>query len=91
MSFSGSWKIVYDSGFRKELKKLDKPVAARVLNALERLESFDIPQAHCKALSGPYAGLWRYRVGKYRVILDFDGTRLVILALEVTHRSEIYR
>ncbi|MDR1295282.1 MAG: type II toxin-antitoxin system RelE/ParE family toxin [Bifidobacteriaceae bacterium] len=36
------------------------------------------------------AGLWRYRVGSYRVILDINRSRVVILALDVGHRSRIY-
>ncbi|MFW0108564.1 type II toxin-antitoxin system RelE family toxin [Rothia sp. P7181] len=42
-------------------------------------------------MTGEYAGLWRYRVGNYRAIIDFDSTRVVIIALEVGHRSKVYR
>ena len=90
MTGSAGWTLKLDSAVLKTLKKLDRPVASRILNALERLEQFDTPQAHCKALTGQYSGLWRYRIGDYRVILDFDGQNLVILALEVGHWSNVY-
>ena len=70
---------------------MDKPVAQRVLDELEKLELSEYPQEHCKALTGNYSGLWRYRMGSYRVILDIDQGTLVLLALEVGHRSSIYR
>lgn len=88
---SSQWSVHFDEGFRKDLKKLDKPAASRVIDAVERLGDFDTPQAHCKALTGQFSGLWRYRVGDYRVIIDFDKTRVVIVALEVAHRSKVYR
>ncbi|MFW0170177.1 type II toxin-antitoxin system RelE family toxin [Rothia sp. P4278] len=62
-----------------------------MVDQLEKLEISEYPQEHCKALTGNYSGLWRYRVGSYRVILDIDQGALVLLALEVGHRSSIYR
>jgi addiction module toxin, relE/stbE family len=85
------WSVFFHQDFCKDLKKLDKPVASRVIDAVERLGTFDTPPAHCKALTGQLAGLWRYRVGDYRVIIDFDKNHLVIVALGVDHRSKVYR
>lgn len=48
------------------------------------------PSKRCKALSGPYTGLWRLRVGDYRVILDIRRAELIIIALDVGNRSSIY-
>jgi mRNA interferase RelE/StbE len=72
------------------MRKLDRPIAARIIGALERLATMSDPAAHCKALAGPLAGYWRLRVGDYRIILDIRAERLVILALDVGHRSTIY-
>ena len=88
---SGTWSLELTPRVLKQLKKLDKPVAQRVLDELEKLVDSEYPQRHCKALIGNYSGLWRYRVGSYRVILDIDQGKLVLLALEVGHRSTIYR
>lgn len=88
---SGAWRLELTPRVLKQLKKLDKPVARRLLDELGKLESFEHPQEHCKALTGNYSGLWRYRAGSYRVILDIDQGALVLLALEVGHRSAVYR
>lgn len=86
----GAWELRYDPDFLKDLKKLDKPVARRVVASLERLSESPEPVAQCKALTGNYAGFWRYRIGNYRAILHFDQGEFIILALEVGHRSKIY-
>lgn len=88
---SGAWRLELTPRALKQLKKLDKPVARRLLDELGKLESFEHPQEHCKALTGNYSGLWRYRAGSYRVILDIDQGALVLLALEVGHLSAVYR
>lgn len=44
-----------------------------------------------KGLTGPLTGLWRYRIGDWRVVVDIYDDRLVILALDIEHRSRVYR
>ncbi|AZI59220.1 type II toxin-antitoxin system RelE/ParE family toxin [Nakamurella antarctica] len=85
-----TWVIRTDRDFDRALKKLDRQVATRVLKTLITLESLDDPTKRCKALSGPYTGLWRLRVGDYRVILDIQREELVIIALDVGNRSSVY-
>lgn len=85
-----TWTIRTDRDFDRALKRLDRHVARRVLKALTALETLDDPTKRCKALSGPYTGLWRLRVGDYRVILDIRRTEMIILALDVGNRSGIY-
>lgn len=85
-----TWTIRTDRDFDRALKKLDRPIATRVLKALTALEDLDDPTKRCKALSGPYTGLWRLRVGDYRVILDIQRGELVIIALYLGSRSSVY-
>ena len=44
-----------------------------------------------KALAGDKKGLWRYRVGDYRVLCQINDGRLVILVIAIGHRNEVYR
>ncbi len=85
-----TWTIRTDLDFDRAMRKLDRQVATRVLKALVALENLDDPRKRCKALSGPYTGLWRLRVGDYRVILDIRRGELVIIALDIGNRSGIY-
>lgn len=85
-----TWRVEHTAEFARALRKLDRPVAARIIVAVKRLEDLDDPTARCKALSGPLKGLWRLRVGDFRVIVDIRRSELVILALDVGNRSSIY-
>ena len=57
----------------------------------ERLSRTDNPRQSGKALTGRYAGLWRYRVGDYRLVCRLDDVRLVAVVVKIGHRSEVYR
>lgn len=84
------WNIQYAPRAAKALRKLDKPVARRIFDSVERLADLEDPASSCKALTGPLTGLWRLRVGDYRVVLDIRSGELVIIALDLGHRSTIY-
>lgn len=85
-----AWTIEYDRDAVKSLKKLDKSVVATIVDYLDNVAALDDPRARGKGLTGHLAGLWRYRVGDYRVICDLHDGELVIVALEIGHRSKIY-
>jgi mRNA interferase RelE/StbE len=87
-----STTIQYTETARRELKKLDKPVARRILDFLDnRVAIQDDPRELGKALSGPMGNLWRYRIGDYRVMCDIQGKVLRVLVLRIGHRREVYR
>ncbi|RNL82987.1 type II toxin-antitoxin system RelE family toxin [Halostreptopolyspora alba] len=83
------YEVVFDNRASKELGKLDTPVARRVYSAVLALAKEPRPEG-CRQLSG-YPGLWRIRVGDYRVVYTVDDGQLVVVALRVAHRREIYR
>ena len=76
----------------KELKKLDKHTAALILGWVRKhLEGCEEPRAFGKGLTANRSGKWRYRIGDYRLICDIEDNRLLILILDVGHRSEVYK
>lgn len=85
-----AYELRYSATAAKQLKKLDRAVASRVMDYLEGAAALDDPTARGKNLTGDYSGIWRYRVGDYRVLCNISKTTLVILALEVSHRSRSY-
>ncbi len=86
-----AWMIRVSPRALKQLRKLDKPVAREIRDALSDIGSLDDPRCRGKALSGNLRGLWRYRVGDYRIICDILDGELVVLVVEIGHRGEIYR
>nr|WP_317430348.1 type II toxin-antitoxin system RelE/ParE family toxin [Streptococcus lutetiensis] len=86
-----AWRIDFTKAADKALRKLDRPTAGRVLDELEEIAKLGDPRSRGKALTGNLAGLWRYRVGDYRVVCDIEDGVLVILVVDVAHRREVYR
>ena len=82
------YKIVPTPKVAKSFKKLDPFVRKQIKYYLNR--DTDNPRAKGKALVANRTGQWRYRIGAYRVIVNIKDNELVILALEVGHRRDIY-
>ena len=83
-----NYKIVPTPKFAKNFKKLDPFVRKQIKSYLNRVT--DNPRAKGKALVANRTGQWRYRIGAYRVIVNIQDNELIILALEVGHRRDIY-
>jgi len=87
-----AWKIDFSPTALKQLDKLDKPIANRILRFLrERVEGLDDPRTIGARLQGTLSEFWKYRVGDYRLICSLQDDRLVVLVLRIGHRSEIYK
>ena len=85
MSATGPHTVQYDPKALKELTKLDKPAARRIVKAIDALSVGPRPIG-ARPLVG-YPELWRIRVGDYRVVYTVKDAELVILALRVAHCS----
>ncbi|MEI2778896.1 MAG: type II toxin-antitoxin system RelE/ParE family toxin [Tetrasphaera sp.] len=66
-------------------------MAKRITDYLVDIERLEDPRARGKGLTGALTGLWRYRIGDWRVVVDSDDNRMVIVALDIEHRSRAYR
>jgi mRNA interferase RelE/StbE len=89
VSAPGPYTVQYDPKALKELTKLDKPAARRIVKAIDALSVRPRPSG-ARPLVG-YPDLWRIRVGDYRVVYTVKDVELVILALRVAHRSKVCR
>lgn len=87
------WTIDYTESAKKQLRKLDKQTARRILDFMdERIASQEDPRSTGKALTGPMLGAyWRYRIGDYRIICDIQDGTLCVLVIEIGNRREVYR
>jgi mRNA interferase RelE/StbE len=87
-----AWTVDYTETARKQLRKLDKQVARRILDFLdERVATADEPRSMGKALTGPLGNFWRYRVGEYQIICDIQDGQLRVLVVQIGNRREVYR
>jgi len=86
------WKVDFSSAAQKELRRLDKTIQDRIIRyCRERLETEQDPRRFGEELIGDKSRLWRYRIGDYRLICEFEENHLVVVALSVGHRREVYQ
>ncbi|MGA2745217.1 MAG: type II toxin-antitoxin system RelE/ParE family toxin [Candidatus Sulfotelmatobacter sp.] len=87
-----AWTIEYTDTARRQLRKLDKQSARRILDYLdERIAPLEDVRSLGKALRGPLGEFWRYRVGEYRIICELLDKQLRVLVVRVGGRKDIYR
>jgi mRNA interferase RelE/StbE len=86
------WTVELLEDVFKALEQIDATTRNRIRRFIrERLQGTDNPRQRGKALTGNRAGLWCYRVGDYRLICRLQDARLVVLVVEIGHRSDVYR
>ena len=83
-------KVILTETFKKQLRKLDAAISKRVLDYLEQIENLDNPRSRGKRLTANLSGLWRYRVGDYRILCCIKDDELIVTVLEIGHRSSVY-
>ena len=88
-----AWQIEFDESAKKELAKLDRQVARRLIDFLKnRVLSLRDPRSVGQALRGSTLGeFWKYRVGDFRIVASIQDDRMIVLVLRVGNRSDIYR
>ena len=87
------WRVQFKSRALNQLRLLDSVQRQRIQRYLnERIAVLDDPRQLGLALQGKsYKGLWRYRVGDYRILAEIKDDVLTILVIEIGHRRDIYK
>lgn len=86
-----TWKVEFRESARRDLERLDQAIQRRIIRFLTtRIATSENPRRLGKALSGKLAGLWRYRVGDYRIICLIKDADPLVVVVVVGHRSDIY-
>lgn len=87
-----SYKLLYSSKADKQLEKMGKSQSKIIVAWMKKhIKNTAEPRKYGKALSGKHKNKWSYRIGQYRVLVDIQDKELIVLALEIGHRREIYR
>ena len=86
------YRLVTLKTFDKKLRKLDKVMRDRVTKWIaSNLIDCENPRLWGKALTGNLKGRWRYRIGDCRLLVEIRDEELIIVAIEIDHRSAIYK
>jgi len=86
-----SWVYRFDDRALKELRKLGKPAQRDIIAYLdEKIAGDGHPRRFGKGLKADLAGVWRYRVGDYRILCQIRDAELLVLVVAAGHRRDIY-
>lgn len=82
------YKVEFTASAVKQLSKLDSQTARVIKNwVIKNLVDCEDPKQHGKALKG----IWRYRVGDYRLFATIDEKIIKVIIFEIGHRKEVYK
>lgn len=85
-----AWEIRFSPRAAKSFKKLDTSERRRISKFLREVAVLEDPRSRGKTMTANKAGLWRWRVGDYRVVADIVDDQVVVVVVDVGHRSKIY-
>ena len=86
-----TWRVELKESARKELRKLSKKTQDRILRYLRsRIATAEDPRRQGKVLHGRFAGLWRYRVGDFRVLCRIEDKASTVRVLAIGDRKHVY-
>jgi mRNA interferase RelE/StbE len=87
-----AWTVEFDAEAAEEFKSLDRSVQRRLQDYIrDRIARAEDPRAFGRPLRGDKVGLWRYRVGNYRMICSIEEKAATVLVLRIGHRREVYK
>ncbi len=86
------YQLVTTDKFDKAFKKLDRQTQKIIKAWLDKnLMNCTDSRIHGKGLTSNRSGQWRYRVGDYRILAEIQEERLVLVLIDIGHRSRIYK
>jgi len=86
------WRVEFHPAATRDLRKLGADGERRILRYLRgRIAGKGDPRRFGHALTGDRKGLWRYRVGDYRIVAAIEDDRFIVLVVTVGHWREVYR
>lgn len=87
-----NYSLEFSDRFKKQFRKLDRYTQKFIRSWIDKnITDTTNPRLHGKALAGELRDYWRYRIGDYRLICEIKDKELIILALEIGHRRDIYK
>ena len=84
------YQVLFSRKAHKEFKKLPHEIKSRIDEAIQK-KLYKSPGEYLIPLSGTLSGLYKFRVGNYRLVCKREQEKLIILVLTVKHRKEVYK
>ena len=86
------YKLVTTDKFDKAFKKLDRQTQKIIKSWIDKnLMNCEDPRLYGKGLTANRSGQWRYRIGDYRILAEIKDDKIVLVLIDIGHRSKIYQ
>ena len=82
------YRIKITDNALKEYQKINDPYHTQIKTKIDHLSKTGLESTNIKALTGEFKGLYRLRVGNYRIIFDLEEDTITILS--ILHRKDVY-
>ena len=82
--------VEYSETSLRQLKKFDKRWQKEILKEMDEVAKLKNPRERGKLIKGNLSGIWRYRVGDFRILCEIQDSKILITVLRIKHRKEIY-
>lgn len=87
-----AWRIEFDAQVEHDLKKIDREVQRRIMRYLgEKIATGKDPRRFGAPLRRELSGLWKYRLGDYRIICRIEDKKVVVFVIRIGHRKDVYK
>ena len=87
-----NYTVEMSTAARKNLRKLDAPIRNRITKWIEdNIVDCENPRAHGKNWKEYPNANWRYRVGDYRIFVDIQDDKIVIMVVKIDKRNDVYK
>lgn len=86
-----SYKVLISDKAENDFSRLDKSIQTRIFKYLKKIEERKDPRTLGEPLQDNLAAYWKYRIGDYRLVVEIQDEKLIVLLLVVAHRREVYK
>lgn len=86
-----AWKVEISPYAAKQISSLDKSTQKRIYTFLQKLEAEVDPFKLLIPYKAIMAGLWKKRLGDWRIVIEADHGKLTLIVMKIGHRSKVYR
>lgn len=91
MATGNVYEVIYTKHFRKQLAKSPREIQDAVDSALGEISRNPFHHANIKELKGALKGFYRYRIGGYRLVYHVDKEKIMVIAVDIAPRGDVYK
>ncbi len=90
MALNKQWRLIFNKTADRQFQRLESPIQGRILHYFDKILQEPNPKAKALPMKGNKSSFHRYRIGQYRIVCYFEDKDMVIVAVKVGHRREVY-